>query len=95
MVWVTEAILKLYLQSEIEKQWSDILKLGLLHGDMSPERAHIQQQRQWLTFPNRIFQDYLSAYYIVKLGKVSVSSGSSESRKHKIFSITYFYRVEE
>ena len=70
------ASFKLYLQSEIEKQSSDILKLGLLHEDMSPQRVHIQEQTQWWTYPNRIFQDYLVAYYIQKLGKVSVSSES-------------------
>ena len=61
-------------QSDVESKCSDILKLGLLQGDMSPKKAQtgMRQQPEWLTFPQRIFQDYLSAFYIEKQGKVRI-----------------------
>ena len=63
-------------QSDVYSKCSDILKLGLLQGDMSPKKAQtgMRQQPEWLTFPQRIFQDYLSAFYIEKQGKVSAKN---------------------
>ena len=49
---------------------SDILKLGLLHGDMAPRRAHAEEQIDWLMFLHRIFPDYLCASFIASLKKV-------------------------
>ena len=61
-------------QSDVDKKSSDILKLGLLNGDMSPKKAHtgIREQPKWLEFPHKIFNDFLIAYYIAKEGAVSI-----------------------
>ena len=60
-------------QSDVDKKSSDILKLGLLHGDMSPKKAHtgIREQPKWLEFPHKIFNDFLTGYFIAKEGGVS------------------------
>ena len=66
-------------QSDVDKKSSDILKLGLLHGDMSPRKAHtgIREQPKWLEFPHKIFNDFVIAYYIAKQGHVSISKSFS------------------
>ena len=67
-------VLAILFQSDVDKKSSDILKLGLLHGDMSPKKAHtgIREQPKWLEFPHKIFNDFLIAYYIAKEGGVSI-----------------------
>ena len=70
----------LLFQSDVDSKCSDILKLGLLQGDMSPKKAQtgMRQRPEWLTFPQRIFQDYLSAVYIEKQGQVSTKNISMQ-----------------
>ena len=60
-------------QSDVESKSKDILKLGLLQADMSPQKAHtgILEQPKWLTFPHKIFQDLFNAFYIESRGEVS------------------------
>ena len=67
-------MLAILFQSDVDNKSSDILKLGLLHGDMSPKKAHtgIREQPKWLEFPHKIFNDFLIAYYIAKEGAVSI-----------------------
>ena len=61
-------------QNDVEEKCSDILKLGLLQGDMSPQKAHtgIREKPQWLTFPHKIFYDFVMAFYIERKGEVSI-----------------------
>ena len=67
-------MLAILFQSDVDNKSSDILKLGLLHGDMSPKKAHtgIREQPKWLEFPHKIFNDFLIAYYIATEGAVSI-----------------------
>ena len=67
-------MLAILFQSDVDNKSTDILKLGLLHGDMSPKKAHtgIREQPKWLEFPHKIFNDFLIAYYIAKEGAVSI-----------------------
>ena len=58
-------------QNDAKNKGNDILNLGLLHGDMAPQRAHNEEQIEWMTFPHRIFLDYLCAFFIQSLGKVN------------------------
>ena len=65
-----------FFQNDVEEKCSDILKLGLLQGDMSPKKAHtgIREQIEWLEFPHKIFFDYVMAFYIEKQGEVSIEN---------------------
>ena len=60
----------------MEEKCNDILKLGLLQGDMSPQRAHtgIREQTQWFELPHKIFFDYVMAFFIEKQGEVSIEN---------------------
>ena len=60
----------------MEKKYNDILKLGLLQGDMTPKKAHTgnREQIEWLEFPHKIFFDYVMAFYIEKQGEVSIEN---------------------
>ena len=59
-------------QSDVKSRDSKLLKLGLLQGDMSPQKADtgIRKQSNWMTFHHAIFINYLIAFYIKKQGKV-------------------------
>ena len=43
----------------------DILKLGLLHG-INQDEATEEEESEWLTYPHKIFQDFLVGYYSSK-----------------------------
>ena len=53
------------LQSDVESKCSDILKLGLLHTDMSPRKAKTgtRTQPEWLSFPSAMLQEVLIKWY--------------------------------
>ena len=66
-------IIQSSIHSDVESKSKDILKLGLLQADMSPQKAHtgIKGQPEWWTFPHKIFQDLFNALYIEQQGEVS------------------------
>ena len=68
------------MQSDVEKIDSDLLKLGLLHGDMSPKKASLQKQPNLLTLPHKMFQDYLGGYFLLRKTKVLFFSLEIASR---------------
>ena len=43
----------------------DILKLGLLHGANHYE-ATLEEEPEWLTYPHKLFQDFLAGFYSSK-----------------------------
>ena len=68
--------MNLSLQADVEEKCPDALKLGLLQGDMSSEKAQtgLTEQTEWLEFPHKMFMDYIVAMYISSLGVVSLTS---------------------
>ena len=58
-------------QSDIEKIDSNILKLGLLQGVLHDETStDLTDLPESLTFPIKLFQEFLSGYYASKTKKV-------------------------
>ena len=55
------------LQTEVEKICRAILTLGLLHGTLYDDQATLEEQPEWLTYPHKMFQDFLSGYHNAKL----------------------------
>ena len=54
------------LKGDIEKTGlKDILKLGLLHG-ANPDEATLEEEPEWLTYPHKLFQDFLAGFYSSK-----------------------------
>ena len=91
-----ECILVKYLFSQNDakdKGNDDILNLGLLHGDMAPQRALNEEQIEWMAFPHRIFLDYLCAFFIMSLGKVN-SLGHVKTSSFLICSSSHLRWVE-
>ena len=80
-------------QNDAKKKGNDVLNLGLLHGDMAPQRAHNEEQIEWMTFPHRIFLDYLCAFFIMSLGKVN-SQGHVKTSSFLICSSSHLRWVE-
>ena len=58
-------------QTDIEKINRDILKLGLLQGVLYDETSmDLMDLPERLAFPIKIFQEFLSGYYVSKTKKV-------------------------
>ena len=54
-------------QIEVEKICREILTLGLLHGTLYDDEATLEEQPEWLTYPHKMFQDFLSGYHNSRL----------------------------
>ena len=44
----------------------DILKLGLLFGSLEGDEASVDEQPEWLSYPHRLFQDFVAGFYVSK-----------------------------
>ena len=73
IIFFQRKILVYFLQEDVENKSPELLKLGLLLGTMTPERARVKKVPKWLTLPHKIFQDVLAGYFMSKRDQVIVT----------------------
>ena len=53
----------MYFQDDVAKAGAVLLKLGLLHGSLLADEASLDEQPDWLTYPHKLFQEFMGGYY--------------------------------
>ncbi len=44
----------------------DLLKLGLLHGSLLVDEESLEEQPEWLSYPHKLFQEFMGGYFAAK-----------------------------
>ena len=53
-------------QDEVCNAGKDILTLGLLFGSLEGDEASVDEQPEWLSYPHKLFQDFVAGFYVSK-----------------------------